>query len=471
MVRWFSRLSLSRQFLVLSAPVMLLCALLVGSWVARKIEAGVAYRISGVISMHIDALLEPHVQSLVSADALSPQEMVGLRQALQSPFMSERVVALKVWRRDGRVLFSNVESIIGRNYPVGEGLVKAFAGDVHSEVSDLRDYENEFEAVKFDKLIETYAPLHAMNQGQVIAAYEFYHRTEELDRESLRARIASWAVVLGALGLAYWALFGLVRRGSATIDLQQAALGDQVRQLTQANEQITQLHERARRASLRAASVNEGFLRGVAADLHDGPGQDMGYALMQLKALGDAPALCPQGTHIQLRSLPEYQSILAALQSSVTDLRAVSSGLRMPDISNLSLMEVAQRAVRDFEAKSGAQVDLQCVGDAALSPMPVRITLYRVLQESLSNGFRHGHGLGLRVRLHLQGHFLTLSVADNGPGFDPTAAAHGGRLGLLGMRERVEMIGGQFEIGSTPGQGTVVNVRLPLEVEDPEIDL
>jgi signal transduction histidine kinase len=470
-LKWFSRLNLARQFLVLSAPVMLLCALLVGSWVARKVEAGVAYRLAGMTSMHLDSLLEPHVQSLKDGLTLSPAEMDGLGQALRSPAMNEHIVGLKVWRRDGMVLFSNIDSIVGRQFPVGEGLIKAFAGDVHSEVSDLKAYENAFEASKHAKLIETYAPLHAINDGRVIAVYEFYHRTDELDRESARARFASWAVVLGSMGIAYLLVFGLVHQASRTIESQQTKLGDQVQQLTAANEQISHLHERVRRAGLRSASVNEGFLRGVAADLHDGPGQDMGYALMQLKALGDAPAICPQGNRIVLRELPEYQAVLSALQSSVTDLRAVSSGLRLPDIAGLSLVDVVERAVRDFEAKANTRVDVRVLGDRVDPPTPVCITLYRVLQESLSNGLRHGHGRHLRVRLEVFDKQLILNVSDSGPGFDVAVAAMGGRLGLLGMRERVEMIGGQFDVDSRPGQGTLIQVCLPLEMEDPEINL
>jgi signal transduction histidine kinase len=465
----FSRQSLSRQFLIASFPVFLVCALLIGSWVARKIESSVAYRIGGVTGMYVDSFLSPHVQSLVVANELSPSDKEGLRNALSSTLLGQRIVALKVWRRDGYILYSNFESIVGRTFPVGDGLTTALAGDVYSELSDLDEYENEFESQKFPQLIETYVPLHANNQGTVIAAAEFYHRTDELKRESLAARVTSWAVVLGSLALAYLLLFGLVRRGSATIEAQQAELGSRVQQLTSLNAQITRLHERVRGAVIRSATVHEGFLRSVAADLHDGPGQDMCLALMQLQSLGDAPTLCPQGTQIPLRSTPEYQSILSALQSSMADLRAISSGLPIPDISALSLVEVAARAVRDFEAKSSTKVAFHASGDLSDAPMPLRITLYRVLQESLGNSFRHGGEAGQTVGLRVDAGSLSVTVCDRGPGFDPRSESISGRMGLGGMRERVEMIGGSFGIESAPGKGTVVHVRLPLALNDLEL--
>jgi signal transduction histidine kinase len=468
-VQLFSRQSLSRQFLIASFPVFLVCALLIGSWVARKIENSVAYRIGGVTGMYVDSFLSPHVQSLVVANELSPSDKEGLRNALSSTLLGQRIVALKIWRRDGYILYSNFESIVGRTFPVGDGLTTALAGDVYSELSDLDEYENEFESTKFPQLIETYVPLHANNQGTVIAAAEFYHRTDELDRESLAARVTSWAVVLGSLALAYLLLFGLVRRGSATIEAQQAELGSRVQQLTSLNAQITRLHERVRGAVIRSATVHEGFLRSVATDLHDGPGQDMSLALMQLQSLGDAPTLCPQGTQIPLRSTPEYQSILSALQSSMADLRAISAGLPIPDISALSLVEVAARAVRDFEAKSSTKVAFHASGDLSDAPMPLRITLYRVLQESLGNSFRHGGEAGQTVDLRIDAGSLSVTVSDRGQGFDPRSETISGRMGLGGMRERVEMIGGSFGIESAPGKGTVVHVRLPLALNDLEV--
>lgn len=470
-VRLFSQQSLSRQFLVASFPVFLVCALLIGSWVARKIESSVAYRIGGVTGMYVDSFLSPHVQSLVGADELSAEDKEGLRRALGSTLLGQRIVALKIWRRDGRILYSNFDSIVGRSFAVGKGLTTALAGDVYSELSDLKQYENEFESVKFDQLIETYVPLHANNLGTVIAAAEFYHRTDDLKRESLMARLTSWAVVLGSLALAYVLLFGLVRRGSATIEAQQTELGSRVEQLTQLNGQITRLHERVRSAVIRSASVHEGFLRGVAADLHDGPGQDMSLALMQLKAIGDAPTLCPQGNQIPLHSTPEYQSILSAMQSSMADLRAICAGLPMPDISALSLVEVVQRAVRDFESKSGVAVALKAVGDVLDAPIPLRITVYRVLQESLGNSFRHCGSAAQAVQIDIGPDSVNLRVSDSGQGFDVDAASAQGRMGLVGMRERVEMVGGTFHVDSVRGHGTAVSVRLPLAIDDTEVDL
>ena len=86
--------------------------------------------------------------------------------------------------------------------------------------------------------------------------------------------------------------------------------------------------------------------------------------------------------------------------------------------------------------------------------MPVKITLYRLLQESLANGFRHGGGVDQRVALAHTGDQLKVEVRDGGPGFDPGEAIDRDRVGLAGMRERVAALGGSFELRAAPGRGT-----------------
>jgi signal transduction histidine kinase len=103
-------------------------------------------------------------------------------------------------------------------------------------------------------------------------------------------------------------------------------------------------------------------------------------------------------------------------------------------------------------------------------PFPVKITLYRVLQEALSNGYRHAPGARQEVRLSVEDGYLFAQIADAGTGFDAQAVANtvsrNGHLGLAGMRERVEVLGGAFSVQTMPGQGTTVQARLPLTLPE-----
>jgi len=257
----------------------------------------------------------------------------------------------------------------------------------------------------------------------------------------------------------------VVRRGSRLIDAQRQQLTDKVSEITAIASQNGRLHERVRGAALRTAALNERFLRRIAADLHDGPGQDMALALMRfntIKSTEGQCTLCGAGLGYTLENC---NAVYTALQSALTDLRAISLGLQLPEIEPLQSTEIAERSVRDFENKTNARIALTTTGESVDIPLPVKIALYRLIQESLANGFRHGGSTLQRVSVAQHGDQLAITVSDNGAGFEQGAGtATAGHLGLTGMRERVEILGGSFNLQSAPGQGTVIEASLPLQL-------
>ena len=131
---------------------------------------------------------------------------------------------------------------------------------------------------------------------------------------------------------------------------------------------------------------------------------------------------------------------------------------------------MASRAVQDHERRSGAEVALRTRDLPADVPLPLKIALFRALQESLSNATRHGGGSALAVELSgkpgsraggLPG--LELVVRDDGAGFDPASLERSEGLGLAGIREQAEILGGTFAISSSPGSGTELRVWWPLQ--------
>jgi signal transduction histidine kinase len=394
---------------------------------------------------------------------LGDEHRAALDALLTQTPLGQRIVAFKIWDRAGRVLYSTNAALIGRTFAIGEGLAAAFAGNTHSEISDLSQGENEFESRSWSRLIETYSPIHAERLGTVLAVAEFYQTTDELDRETRAAQLRSWLVVGGTMLLMYLLIFGLVRRGSQTIDVQRRQLSDKVAELSALVVQNAQLHDKVRRAAVRTTALNERFLRRISADLHDGPGQDLALALMRFERVAELCSSCPAGGG-QRSAQEEFRAIHTALQSALDDLRSISLGLQLPEIDFLPSGEIAGRAVRDFERKTGASVALATASDRAGISLPVKIALYRLIQESLANGFRHGGGADLRVEVSTADGQLSVAVSDGGAGFDPRELDPEGHVGLEGMRERVEILGGSFQLRSAPGQGTVIRVSLPMQL-------
>jgi hypothetical protein len=218
----FHRLSLSRQFLVASFPVLLIGMFVIGLWVAREIERGVVNRLGSVTSLYVDSLVAPHLQYLLETDALDAPHRKALQEILTDTSLGQKIVAFNIWRPDGRILYSTNAAVVGQAFPVGEGLATALRGDVYSRIIDRS--ESQHGSINSDwppRVIETYAPVHAETLGKVIGAAEFYQTTDELTRETNAAQWRSWLMVAATIAVMYLLLYGLVRRGSQTIDQQR----------------------------------------------------------------------------------------------------------------------------------------------------------------------------------------------------------------------------------------------------------
>ncbi len=443
----------------------------VGWWVGRMIEAGVIHRLGTMTSHYVESFVSPHLQSMQQTGSLDDTQRAALDSLLTETPLGKRIVAFKIWSPSGQVLYSTNAQITGQTFPIGEGLGAALRGNVHSHVSTLGESENAAEGAQWNRLVETYSPIHADRIGTVIAAAEFYQATDGLDHEIRAAQWRSWLLVAATMLVMYLLIFSLVRRGSLTIDIQRRQLNRKVVELSELIAQNARLHERVRRAALRTTALNERYLRRIAADLHDGPAQDMSLALMRFDTLAQGHrAYSVHGDDDAPSRLPDEDSraIRSALQSALGELRAISIGLSLPEVDGLASSEIAGRAVRDFERKSNAKVTLVTTGSHPAPALPVKIALYRLIQESLTNGLRHGGGNDLRVELVSEGERLDLKVSDGGVGFDAGARRKIGRIGLEGMRERVEILGGSFDLATTPGAGTVIRVILP--ANQPELD-
>ena len=249
-------------------------------------------------------------------------------------------------------------------------------------------------------------------------------------------------------------------------------LEDAARKANALLDQNAHLHERLQQAARRTTALNEQSLRRISADLHDGPGQALALALMRLDNL-----------HRSLRTLGEYLSddveagildagestlardfaiIQGAVRDALSEIRAISTGLRLPELTPLTVAQVIERAVRDHERRAGTPVSVRIEREPIAAPLAIKIALFRALQEALSNATRHGLGAEIAVHVRAESGRLHMTVSDQGPGFEPEHVEHKGRLGLASMRERAELLGGTFCVWSAPGRGARVDLVWPL---------
>jgi signal transduction histidine kinase len=227
---------------------------------------------------------------------------------------------------------------------------------------------------------------------------------------------------------------------------------------------VTTLESDPRAASRRILAASERELQRMVLDMHDGPVQDIFAALSQLQLLDRTLAGYP-------RLADQTRRAIVALERALGEIRSFIGAFRPPGFERRPLGPIVEGLVVQHETFTAQTVDLTldpALGDCAL---PVKICVYRILQEALANGHRHSGSQQQAVAVRRDGDAIVLRVSDGGRGFDPAAVlareegvgVEGGHFGLRGIQDRVEMLAGSFAIESAPEQGCVLTVTLPRE--------
>jgi len=213
------------------------------------------------------------------------------------------------------------------------------------------------------------------------------------------------------------------------------------------------LSERVARDALRrVVAAQEMERRRLARELHDETGQALTSILLGLKAVEDAK----DGDALRHASASLRALVVATLQ----DVRRLAVELRPKALDDFGLQPALERLVETFGAQTGIEVQLESqLGDVRL-PEVIETTLYRIVQEALTNVVKHARATTVSILLVRRSDRVTVLIEDDGGGFIPAEPRADG-LGLLGMRERVELIGGRLKIESSHESGTTVAVEVP----------
>lgn len=197
----------------------------------------------------------------------------------------------------------------------------------------------------------------------------------------------------------------------------------------------------------------------VARDLHDQIIQalvGLNYNLSEIKKHRDAD-IDAQITNIQ-----------SDLRSVIDDVRRICANLRPPVLDSLGLIAAMRSSIREFECQSQCRITLHVRGDGERRlAEPIELCIYRVFQEAVSNARKHADAHHIVVELDIGAKTVTLSVRDDGKGFcvptDLDRFLLDKHYGLIGVRERLDMINGRMEIVSAPGKETVLRAIVNLE--------
>ncbi len=394
------------------------------------------------------------------ADVLDETVAHALDETLGQGRSGRRLYSFRLWRKDGTILYSKEKELVGKTFPPSEDLRRAFTGELVANFDAVDDPESEAEIESGLPLLEIYNPVLQPWSGEVVAVSEFYEVAPDFRASLRRAVLWSWvAVILMTLGF-FLILFAIVVRGSRKIDSQSRALEERVRELSDllGQNQALRLQGAARLAASDGAQRDA--ISGASAPTCTTARRRW---WRWRRSSWTAGRWCGRTCRSPARER-EVSAIKSNLDEAMREIRSICNGLMLPQIEAADLAGLLTRAVRAHEERTDTKVELSLSDKPPALSAPAKLCIYRFVQEALNNGFRHGGGISQAVRQGYAAGRLTIEVSDRGPGFD-LAATRPDALGLAGLSERIESLGGTLGI-ETSDEGTTV--RMSLNVEELE---
>jgi two-component system sensor histidine kinase DegS len=223
------------------------------------------------------------------------------------------------------------------------------------------------------------------------------------------------------------------------------------------NETIEDSH-RNRQLGIWIIQSQEAERRRIARDLHDGPAQNLAGMMIRLDLIQHL-----WGDDIN-RIYEEIENIKQMGSESLSEIRRIMFDLKPSLLHEDDFCATLSDFFRDYGAKYDLDIDFVVFGEKKKYDMSLEIALFRMVQESITNIRKHSGANKVLVKMEDKGRSLTLVIKDEGRGFDVgRTATKSESYGIMGMKERVELLGGEVEIISAPGKGTQVIITVPLE--------
>jgi signal transduction histidine kinase len=251
------------------------------------------------------------------------------------------------------------------------------------------------------------------------------------------------------------------RVGERTVELAAAvdALQEENVERKRAEAELQSSRDRLRELTFHVEAAREEERVRIAHEIHD----ELGQALTALKL--DLARLAPRLRPEQKVLIESTATMVAIANTAIESVRRITTELRTPVLDDLGLVAALEWQAQEFEQRTGIACRLtETVGGLAAGPA-LDTALFRICQEILSNVTRHASATAVEIRLEEDGGAVVLTVRDNGRGITDSEQVDRRSLGLLAIRERAALLGGEATIVGRPGEGTSVTLRLPLTLQ------
>lgn len=412
------------HFLAMGFAALLLVTTPVAFWILGHTEKRALDNARTSTQRLADFAISPLVtEQLFAGDPIAIQEL----DDRLAPWLDRgNVLRVKVWDTTGRIVYSDMRSLIGREYPVPDWGADLLAGGMGMATVEHQDQlENEFESTA-GELVEVYVRSSAATGDPLL--FEAYYDDDGVRAEQTMVLHEMAPAILVALGVLQLAQLIPAVRLARRIQTDQAI---------------------RRRLLQRSLDASELERRRIARDLHDEVIQDLAGLSYAMEAE-------------KMRSSTGQHALFAQahviLQDNVRTLRAMTADLYPINLEKLGLSRALNKSA-DPLRQAGIRVSVRCEQMAQLG-REASAMFYRVAREALANVLKHADADSVELTLSSNRGATVLRISDDGRGFEPGSGVPEGHLGLRIMTDTIQDAGGSLDVVSTPGEGTVVEARL-----------
>jgi signal transduction histidine kinase len=421
------------QFAVTGAIALAIVGVAQGFLMRRVSTSEAVNNARNVTEVIGHGLIEPALtDGIVSGD---PQSLTAVDAAVRQHLLKDPVVRVKIWSQEGHILYSDEPRLIGAVYPLGaEDLAVFTDGKSEADLSDLSAPENQYERGE-KKLLQVYMPLHTPN-GQPLL-FEAYLRFASVDKNGHRVWIAFIPVML----------VGLVALELAQLPLAWS-MGSRIWRTQREREVLL-------RGAIEASDVER---RRIASGLHDSVVQDLAGLSYSLAGAADS---------LGANASPEVKAVLqraaAGARESMRELRKLLVDIYPPNVHEAGLEAALTDLLQPLSAK-GIETSLKFPNGLSLGAETEGL-LFRASRETLQNILKHSEATRVDQRVTVEDGRVVLVVEDDGRGFsvdELEAKRADGHVGLRLLSDVLFHAGGRLAVDSSPGNGTLVRVEVPL---------
>lgn len=246
-----------------------------------------------------------------------------------------------------------------------------------------------------------------------------------------------------------------LKRAEGLVSQVGAALGLLGNHMEAVLSQIESIQQRQAFAA-RVIGAQEEERRRVAREIHDGPAQAMANVVFRAE-------VCERLLDTDIpRAQAELKDLQEQIRAVLKETRKIIFGLRPMTLDDLGLVPTLRRVLDTMKDRLGLITELRVTGEEKRLDSHIEIGVFRILQEAMNNVEKHAKARSVLIRIDFRAKFVSAMVEDDGKGYDPAADQSEESFGIMGMRERVALLDGEFAIQSGKGKGTKVSVKIPL---------